>query len=78
MNQAALDRIALLRQEARRLYAAMGIENPGRDLEEVLETEVLEVFKLYLRQETGKALKVYVPLETELEEEEEEDELEEP
>lgn len=75
MDQAALDRISRLRQEARRLYAAMGIEAPGRELDNVLEEEVLEVFRLYLRQETGKALKVYIPIHEDVEEEEDSEEF---
>lgn len=45
-----------LRKQMMELYRGMGIECPIREIEEHIEDEMLEVFKLHTRRETGKAL----------------------
>lgn len=60
MKKSALNVIARLRQEGLKIYAAMGVEHPGRDLDFTLEEEVIEVYRAYVRRETAKALGVPV------------------
>ena len=52
-----------LSSQLRQLYLGLGVEMPTRELDQTIEEEMLEVFKLHVRRETGKALGLPIPME---------------